>query len=44
MAGTSDSFFNQLVVGELEISGNSTMTIDYDGRNPVGEKTVFLVK
>jgi hypothetical protein len=45
VVGTSDSFqIRQLVCDSLEVSGNGTVTINYDGRYPAPGTKVFLVQ
>jgi hypothetical protein len=44
ISGTSDGLGNQLIADSINISGNSTVRINYDGRNPAAGNTVFLVQ
>ncbi len=44
LSGTCGSVGNQLIVDELWISGNGTLVINYDGRNPAPGNRVFLVE
>jgi len=45
VTGTSDSFgIRQLISDTVGISGNGTVTINYDGRNPAPGTKGFLVK
>lgn len=43
LGGDSVQFGNQLIVGTAEIMGNSTLIINYDGRNPAPGNRPFLV-
>jgi hypothetical protein len=44
MGGRSNSFANQIIVYQASFSGNSSLTVNYDGRNPVASNNAFLVR
>ncbi|HSU69759.1 MAG TPA: pilus assembly protein TadG-related protein [Tepidisphaeraceae bacterium] len=44
MGGTSTSFANQIIADQITASGNGTINVNYDGRNPLPLGNVFLVQ
>jgi hypothetical protein len=44
LKGTSSLIANQLIVDTFDLGGNGTLTVQYDGRNPVTINNVFLVE
>lgn len=44
IGGTSSQFANQIIASTIEVSGNGSLTVNYDGRNTVEINNVFLVK
>jgi hypothetical protein len=44
IGGTSSQFANQIIASTIEVGGNGTLTVNYDGRNVVEINNVFLVK
>jgi Flp pilus assembly protein TadG len=43
IAGTPDSFGNQLIAGTAVIQGDAQLNINYDGRNPIYRHRAFIV-
>ncbi len=43
MQGNSTNFSNQIIVDTINVNGNGTMKVNYDGRNQVEINNVFLV-
>ncbi len=44
ISGTSNNLANQIIADVVTISGNGSLTVNYDGRNPVSTNDIFLVK
>ena len=44
IGGTSSQFANQVIAATIAVSGTGSLTVNYDGRNPVEINNVFLVK
>jgi len=44
LTGTGDGFGNQLIAWTIEISGNSNITINYRGKEPLPTRKSFLVE
>jgi len=44
LGGTGDGFGNQLIAWTIEVAGNSNITIDYRGKEPLPARKSFLVE
>jgi len=44
LTGNSNTLGNQVIVDQLRFVGNANVTIPYDGRNPVGSMSSWLVQ